>query len=131
MVVVSLELMGLKKMMSRWMQINYYEKVILKLAKHFVILFVLAAHVGCYDKDNQLKGLEESRPYEIIANTTNGFTRTSTTDAGDINWSAGDKLNVFHTITGSSQYGGNDCLPRILMEIVRNAVPVVSAFLVI
>lgn len=35
-------------------------------------------------------------------------TRTTTEDGATINWATGDAINVFHAVTGSTEYGSND-----------------------
>ena len=35
-------------------------------------------------------------------------TRTTTEDGATINWATGDSINVFHAVTGSTEYGSND-----------------------
>ena len=35
-------------------------------------------------------------------------TRTTTEDGATIKWDTGDAINVFHAVTGSTEYGSND-----------------------
>jgi len=44
-------------------------------------------------------------PFELNAGVD---TKTTTTDASTINWAEADSVNVFHVVTGGTEYGSND-----------------------
>ena len=70
-----------------------------------VIICCILALSGCENLNNVIEPeVEEGVPFELYVTPTPQQTRTSTTDAIDISWVAGDKLSVFNAISESDEW---------------------------